>query len=85
MGKHGFLLTGGNAWPPKEMYAALSTDGLNFDHSTLPQQPILRPSDIDPNSPSMKVLRCAWDSRRQVAHAVANVWDREKKSIACTR
>ena len=75
----GYLLTGGNAWPPKALYAALSEDGLDFSHSQA-HQPVLLPGDIKSDAPSMKVLRCVWDPTQNQLLAVTNIWDPDEKN-----
>ena len=70
-----------NAWPPKEIWAAVSSDGLSFSVPGIAeqQQPVLRPADIDADAPSLKALRLAYDARQQKVYAMANTWDRERR------
>ncbi len=76
IGEHGFMLTGGNKWPPTATYAAFSVDGIHFEIPSAPgtaPQPILRPQDISPQATSMKVLRGAFNPKTGLFEAVANI------------
>lgn len=60
LGEHGFMLTGGDAWPPQAVYAAYSADGLSFhlparaDGTPLPLQ---RATDVAEDARFCKALR----------------------------
>ncbi len=76
IGEHGYMLTGGNAWPPTSTWAAFSVDGIHFEIPHVPgqkPQPVIRPADISPKATSMKVLRGAYNPANGMFEAVANI------------
>ena len=60
LGEHGWMLTGGSAWPPQQLYAAYSRDGLHFhlpaDDDGRPL-PLHRAADTQPPARFAKALR----------------------------
>jgi len=76
IGEHGYMLTGGDQWPPTGSWAAFSADGIRFRCLALPGgpvPPVLRPSDILPGATAMKVLRGAFNPETGHFDAVATV------------
>ncbi len=74
IGDHGFLLTGGNTWPPTAIHGAISTDGYRFvapggDEDSIV---IFRPQWLCPDAKHAKTLRVAWDPERHELIAMAN-------------
>lgn len=80
IGDHGYLLTGGNTWPPTEMWAAYSKDGIHFE--VLEAQPSLLPNQIVPSAITMKCLRGYYDFATGKFIAAANVWDEKNQRYA---
>lgn len=77
IGEHGFLLTGGNTWPPTEIHAAISNDGIQFRPIDPGNKPsvIFRPSWLDPQAQNVKALRVAWDGEQQRLLTISNPYD----------
>jgi hypothetical protein len=71
------LLTGGNKWPPTELYAAMSLDGLDF--KPVAATPVLTPAMIKPDATTVKMVRFAWNAAKGTLDAVANPWDKSTK------
>lgn len=78
IGDRGWLMTGGDRWPPTELWAARSRDGLTF---AVPgaAAPVLTPPQVAPGAGSLKCLRAAWNAERGVLEAVANAWDPKRR------
>ncbi|TVR16928.1 MAG: hypothetical protein EA401_00835 [Planctomycetota bacterium] len=74
IGEHGYLLTGGNTWPPTAIVAAVSADGLRFVPPQGAEEPavIFRPGWLAPDARQAKTLRVAWDEDRQRLLAMSN-------------
>lgn len=73
-----FILTGGDAWPPKEIWAAVSRDGKTFALAGGREEPLLVAEDL--SVPSFKALRLAEDPKNQGVQAVLNHWDPSAKA-----
>ena len=65
--------------PPREIWGAVSQDGLNFvvpQHGdNQEQKPLLVPQQLHPNVTSFKALRFAYDAKREKLFAIANPWN----------
>ena len=74
VGEHGYLLSAGDAWPPRAIRGAISGDGLNFswvgDNDAA--RIILQPHQVLAEATSVKAVRFAWDAQQQRLLAVAN-------------
>lgn len=61
LGDTGYMLTGADQWPPKNIYAAYSTDGLHFvtpaDPDTHEPLPLMRARELAPDAQFCKALR----------------------------
>jgi hypothetical protein len=76
IGDHGYMLTGGDKWPPTAAWAAFSVNGVYFDIPSRrgrKSEPGLRCTDIQPEADAMKVLRGACNPDTGLFEAVANV------------
>ena len=79
--EHGYILTGGNTWPPTQIWAAVSTDGISF---SVPQEngqarPMLLPTDVLAGAKSMKSLRLVYDPLGKRLFAVSNPWQAQHR------
>ena len=68
------LLTGGNAWPPKQILGAVSADGTAFTilGDAAGARPLLTTADFGPDTASIKCLRVAWNAKGGWLDAAAN-------------
>ena len=82
IGDKGYVLTGADAWPPRQLWGAISSDGLTFRIPTEQDQqlPLLRPTDINSNLRSFKALRFAYDETANRLIAIVNPWNAQTRS-----
>jgi hypothetical protein len=76
----GYFITGANTWPPTQLDAAYSINGIDFQGF---DQPLLLPSDIHPKATSMKALRGLFKPEENTFEAMANIWDPQQRAYVC--